>query len=247
MTGRIRKQWEDLGAHDPYWAVLTHPDKKGGRWNKDEFFRTGELEIDGLETTLAKYGVTPARRAALDYGCGVGRLTRALATRFEKVIGVDISQAMLDEARVNTRERGNVELVRGTGSDLRGIADESIDLVYSNIALQHSPSDFQRGVIRDMCRVIAPGGVIAFQNASHANLHDVKGILHLALGNRILNVARRVVYGKRSVMELHTLPKAEVIAILAGGGVEVRSAERYDSAGEAFVGFLYVATKPARR
>ena len=244
MTGRIRKQWEDLGAHDPYWAVLTHPDKKGGRWNKEEFFRTGVAEIDELETKLAKVGLVPARRAALDYGCGVGRLTRALATRFAKVTGVDISQAMIEEARANTRESGNVELVRGSGRDLRAIPAASIDLVYSNIALQHSPSDFQRGVIADMCRVIAPGGIVAFQTAAHANLRDPRGILHLVLGNRVLNVARRIVYGKRSVMEFHTVPKAEVLAILAAGGLTVRAVERYDSAGEAFVGYLYVATKP---
>ncbi len=247
MSGRIRKQWEDLGSHDPYWAVLTHPDKKGGRWNKEEFFQTGVAEIDGLESTLAKVGLAPAHGTALDYGCGVGRLTRALATRFDKVIGVDISRAMLDEARTNTRELTNVELVRGTGSDLRAIPDASVDLVYSNIALQHSPSDLQRGVIRDMCRVIAPGGVVAFQTASHANLRDLRGILHLALGNRILNIARRIVYGKRSVMELHTLPKTEVLAILGAGGLTVRSADRYDSAGDAFVGYLYIATKPAAR
>jgi SAM-dependent methyltransferase len=243
VTGRIRKQWEDLGAHDPYWAVLTHPDKKGGRWDKDQFFQTGVAEIAELEQKLANVGLVSNRRAALDYGCGVGRLTRALAARFEKVTGVDISQAMLDEARANTRESGNVELVRGTGMDLRAIPSESIDLVYSNIALQHSPAEFQRGVIRDMCRVVATGGIMAFQNAAHANLRDVRGVLHLALGNRILNVARRIVYGKRSVMELHTLPKSEVIAILGSGGMDVVSADQYDSAGQAFVGYLYIAIK----
>src|SRR5690606_32735946 len=102
MSERHRRQWEALGASDPYWAVLTDPTKRHGKWDKEEFFRTGAREIDGALSRAAAFGMPIRSGIALDYGCGVGRLTRALAERFERVIGVDISAAMLAQARAAT-------------------------------------------------------------------------------------------------------------------------------------------------
>jgi ubiquinone/menaquinone biosynthesis C-methylase UbiE len=244
MTDRHRKQWEALGATDPYWAVLTHADKKGGRWDKAAFFETGVQEIKSLEETLARLGTNHARTVALDYGCGVGRLSRALAAGYGRVIGVDISESMLVEARAANAAVPNIDFVRGNGRDLRGLVeDRSVDLVYSNIVLQHSPAVNQRSLIREFCRVVAPGGVIVFQTPSHANTRTVKGVVHRVLGNRLLNIPRRIVYGKAGVMELHTLDKDEVVRILGACGMTVLATERYDSAGPAFVGYLYVAAK----
>ena len=244
MTDRHRKQWEALGASDPYWAVLTHADKKGGRWDKEQFFQTGVDEIAGIEDKLARLGTKHGRRLALDYGCGVGRLSRALAARYERVIGVDISTSMLDEARTVNAPYVNLEFVRGNGHDLVGLVeDRSVDLVYSNIVLQHSPPQNQRSLIREFCRVIAPGGVVVFQTPSHANLRTLPGVAHRVLGNRLLNIPRRILYGKHGVMELHAVAQAEVLRILRACGMTVLETERYDSGGPAFVGYLYVAAK----
>jgi len=244
MSDRHRKQWEALGASDPYWAVLTHADKKGGRWDKAQFFQTGVDEIAGIEDKLARLGTKHGRAVALDYGCGVGRLSRALATKFARVIGVDISQSMLSEARAANAAFPNIEFVAGNGRDLAGLVDDrSVDLVYSNIVLQHSPPENQRSLIREFARIVAPGGVVVFQTPSHENLRTLKGALHRVLGNRLLNIPRRIVYGKAGVMELHALPKDEVLRLLGTGGLNVLETERYDSGGPAFVGYLYVAEK----
>lgn len=243
MTDRIRKQWEELGTNDPYWAVLTHPGKKGGRWDKAQFFQTGVDEIRGVEEAVARLGLTPARGVALDYGCGVGRLSRALAARFDRVIAVDISQAMVDEAQANTRESGNVNVIRGSGRDLRDVPDRSVDFIYSNIALQHSTADMQRSVIREMGRVIAPGGIIVFQTPSHPNLRNWRGVLRATVGTQVLGLARRILLREQTPMELHAVPKTDVVALLASTGVVMRGVNRDDSAGVAFVGYRYIAQK----
>ena len=239
MTHRLRLQWETLGAIDPYWAVLTHPGKKGGRWDKDQFFATGATEMAEVEDKLARLGMTPRRSVALDYGCGVGRLSRALAARYEQVISVDISEAMLREARTANAAFPNIRFVRGSGLDVLSIAPASVDFIYSNLVLQHSPREVQRNLIREFCRVLAPGGVLVFQNPSRPNVNTTAGKLHFLLGNRLLNIARRIVYGKASIMELHSLPKREVLRLLTSAPVTVVEAERYDSAGPGFVSFRY--------
>jgi SAM-dependent methyltransferase len=242
-TNRLRDQWEALGSSDPYWAVLTHPDKKGARWDKDAFFHTGVVEIDEVEARLAKLGISPKRGLALDYGCGVGRLTRALSTRFERVIGVDISESMLQEARTANAAIKNLEFIRGSGQDLAKIPSRSVDFIYSNIVLQHSPPDVQRRVIAEMCRILAEGGALVFQTPSRTNFKSVFGLLQFTLGNRVLNIGRRYYYGKDHVMELHALPKRQVLKLLERASVAVVDSERYDSAGAAFESYRYFCVR----
>src|SRR5947208_2823638 len=102
--GRLKQHWDRLGHLDPWWAALTHPDKRGGGWDVDEFFRAGTEEVAALLERATSLGLTVPRRAALDFGCGAGRVTQALADVFERADGVDISPSMLSAAaRYNRR------------------------------------------------------------------------------------------------------------------------------------------------
>lgn len=241
---RYREQWEALGADDPYWAVLTDPRKKGGGWDREEFFRTGEAEIARVMKTLSRLGVKPRPGVALDYGCGVGRLSRALSTRFAQVIGVDIAEAMLTEARSMHADVPTLSFLRNSGDSLAGIADGSVDLVYSNIVLQHAPRRHQRLLIAEFCRVLGSGGALVFQVPARPNLRTAGGVLHRVFGNRVLNLARRLRYGARGVMEMHTMAKDEVLRHLADGGVTLLEAEPSKASGAAFVAYRYFAVKP---
>lgn len=82
---RLRRHWDLLGKKDPLWAVLALESKRGNRWGVDEFFATGQDEIEEVTKYVEALGVELDRRNALDFGCGVGRLTQALADRFEVV------------------------------------------------------------------------------------------------------------------------------------------------------------------
>jgi SAM-dependent methyltransferase len=243
MTDRYRKQWEALGTDDPYWAVLTDPRKKNSRWNKAEFFQTGIDEIDSLLEKASLLGIQIRFELALDYGCGVGRLSRALSTSFQRVLGVDISDAMLSEARSANAGFDNIQFLRNNGDSLAGITGGTVDFIYSNIVLQHSPRKNQRLLIREFCRVLRPGGTLIFQTPSHHNLGTVNGFLHLLLGNRILNIARRIRYGKTRVMEMHTIRKDEILKLLGEEGMSILDAERYDFSGTTFISYRYFAIK----
>lgn len=240
---RYSRQWEALGADDPYWAVLTDPRRKDGGWDKAEFFQTGVAEIGRVLKTLSRLGIAPRFGLALDYGCGVGRLSRALSQRFQRVLGVDIAEAMLAEARTAHAECPNIEFVRNSGDDLAGIDDASVDFIYSNIVLQHAPRTSQRLLIAEFCRVLGAGGVLVFQVPAHPNLRTANGLLHALAGNRLLNVARRLRYGRRGVMEMHTMAKHEVLDLLSAGGMTLVEAERSNASGSAFVGYRYFAVK----
>ena len=71
----LQRHWDAFGRHDPMWAILTDPARKGGRWTADEFFATGVTEIGAVMAAARALGLPARRRRALDFGCGLGRLT----------------------------------------------------------------------------------------------------------------------------------------------------------------------------
>lgn len=90
----LQDHWDRFGQVDPLWAILTDPSKKNGRWDLAEFFQTGVEEIQtNLRHAMTLHPVP--RRRALDFGCGVGRLTQALGEVFEQADGVDIAPSMV--------------------------------------------------------------------------------------------------------------------------------------------------------
>lgn len=79
----LRRHWDEFGRRDPLWAILTLEDARRGRWDERAFFATGEVEVAGLIKNLDALSLPLARRRALDFGCGVGRITTALCRYFE--------------------------------------------------------------------------------------------------------------------------------------------------------------------
>src|SRR5262252_1100231 len=97
---RLQKNWEGLAQADPLWAICADAKRLGNKWTKEEFFATGEIEITRLLQYVESLGLRPERTgSALDFGCGVGRLTRALARRFHQCLGLDISATMVGIAQ----------------------------------------------------------------------------------------------------------------------------------------------------
>ncbi|MGA8277774.1 MAG: class I SAM-dependent methyltransferase [Rhodanobacteraceae bacterium] len=210
---RLRRVWSVLGREDPFWAVLSDPQKRGGRWLDHEFFATGKLEIDSQMAALATSELPRAHRLALDFGCGAGRLTRALATHFERVLGIDLAPSMIATARSLNRDVRNAEFRENSTVVLADIADASVDLVYSCMTLQHIPTDLAEGYVAEFLRVLAPGGVAAFQFVSGPD-ESLRGRVFACVSNRWLNPLRRVLWRRGAVFEMHSLPEARVARLL---------------------------------
>jgi SAM-dependent methyltransferase len=71
---------------------------------------------------------------------------------------------MLGHAKALFPESSNVDWILGNGVDLSGLADETVDFAFSYIVLQHMPEpEFAIRYIREMLRVLKPGGMFLFQ------------------------------------------------------------------------------------
>jgi ubiquinone/menaquinone biosynthesis C-methylase UbiE len=170
VRDRHRAAWEDWGRVDPFWAVLGQADTRHGRWDVDRFFATG-VDMVATMLTHAQYYGRPARRGtALDFGCGLGRLTRALAPQFERTHGLDIASTMIEEARRLDRERGRsgAEFLLHDRENLSRYASGSIDFLSCLLVLQHLPSrKLIEGYLREFVRVLSPGGIAVVQLPVH--------------------------------------------------------------------------------
>jgi len=159
----VKSAYERWGATDPMYAVLSHRNMRGKKWNSEDFFRTGQDEIKQVVEYLSEVTPELSLHRTLDFGCGVGRLTQALAEYADEVVGVDISESMLTEARRFNRFDERVRYVVNTEPNLSQFPDGHFDLVYSNITLQHIPPRYAKQYIADFFRVVREGGVVLFQ------------------------------------------------------------------------------------
>jgi len=210
----LRHVWQALGRDDPLWAVLSQADKRGGRWQRDEFFATGDAEVDYQLARLAVDDLPRERRFALDFGSGAGRLSRALARRFGKVLGLDVSSSMIEVARRLNADIDHLEFRENASARLEGVADASVDFVFSHIVLQHIPATLALGYVDEFFRVLAPGGVAVFQFVAGTD-RSRRGRLFKLASNRWLNPMRRVAWRRREVFEMHTLEESALHACLA--------------------------------
>jgi SAM-dependent methyltransferase len=106
----LQRHWDTFGKQDPFWAILTDPERRGNRWSPEEFFETGRVEIAELMANAERLAVPRRWQRALDFGCGAGRLTQALGDRFASVVGVDVAPSMIALARAHNRQPHRCDL-----------------------------------------------------------------------------------------------------------------------------------------
>ncbi len=170
---RLQQHWTAFGEQDPLWAILAFPDKRRGAWDLEEFFATGRADVDDVLRMLADHGTAVELGRALDFGCGVGRLTRALAQHFASCDGVDLAASMIARARELNENGDRVRFHHNDAPDLRLFEDGSFDFILSLIVLQHMKPELMRGYIREFVRVLRPGGVAVFNVPESFVIPDV--------------------------------------------------------------------------
>jgi SAM-dependent methyltransferase len=152
---RMRRDW-DLRAREN----ARHYIDCGHGSSDEEFWRSGREDLDNY---ILRDIELDSSAAALEIGCGIGRLVRPLSARVAEVTGVDISGEMIRQGQEALRDLPNAQLHR-TDGDLSAVADASLDLVFSHIVFQHIPA--RKAVTRyfeEAARVLRGGGIFRFQ------------------------------------------------------------------------------------
>jgi ubiquinone/menaquinone biosynthesis C-methylase UbiE len=149
------------------WTQLSETESSakfhiGGVEEEPWFEATGLATKDALVSTV---GVNPTD-TIIEIGCGVGRVGKQIAPLCRKWIGCDVSPHMLGLATQRLEALNNVELYEITGFDLRPLANEVADVVYSTVVFMHLEEWDRFNYILEGHRVLRPGGRIFVDNVN---------------------------------------------------------------------------------
>lgn len=107
--------------------------------------------------------------AALEIGPGGGRWSETLASRSSRLVLVDVSEVPLERCRERLRGATHVEYVLTPGTELEGVADQSIDAVWSFDVFVHIAPRDQAAYLAEIARVLGGGGVAVIHHADGRN------------------------------------------------------------------------------
>jgi SAM-dependent methyltransferase len=223
LLAHTERTWTRLGDEEPHWSVISAERFKQSQLaeHQAEFNASGAGDLALFMAFLARNGVDPSGfERVLEYGCGIGRVTRFFAENFPQVLACDISPSHLKQAELYLEQCGlsNVELQRIRGiDDIAGPAD--IDVVFSVIVLQHNPPPTMVAILDRLLARLRPGGVAYFQVPTHA------------IGYRF-EVADYLKWGLQGQhVEMHYLPQRHVFRLARLHGCEVLEVREDDWVG----------------
>lgn len=236
----LTRDWDAFGRNDPFWAILTAPEKRHNKWLPAEFFETGAREIAELMSYIGELGVELKRRKALDFGCRAGRLSQALGSYFEEVHGVDVAPSMISLANSLNQRKCIYHVNPSTRLELFG--EDTFDLNYSNITLQHIPPAITKSYLSEFIRVLAPGGLLVFQLPS-SPVNPLKQATKRTVAKGVLQLFRTVGYIRRPIMVMHSMERENVVSLLRHARATVIDIRPSESSGKDWFSYRYCVTK----
>lgn len=221
MFDGIARNWKKFGETEPHWSVLTNPvfRQETLAEHLDAFFLHGKADVQNALNFLSRADL-PATGfdRVMDFGCGVGRLTVALAPHARTVVGVDISPSHLREAEITVRDKllDNCEFKQiHTVDDVEKLG--TFDLIVSRIVLQHNPPPIIAAIYRRLLNTLRPGGAAIIQIPTYMMGQKFRVADYLA--------------STAPAMEMNAIPQHEIFRIIRETGCEVIEVRETDDVG----------------
>jgi ubiquinone/menaquinone biosynthesis C-methylase UbiE len=243
--------WNALAELDPLWTILSEPEKKFGKWDAAEFFNTGNPEAQRVLEMCKSNAVDVSFGRMLDFGCGVGRMTRAFSAYFQGCVGVDVSEKMIILAKQYNSQVPHCEFIASEAARLP-VPDATFDFVFTVLVLQHLPTRASiRNYISEFIRVAKDGGVIAFQLPVAVPLiRRIQPKRRLWAVLAALGVPSSWLFRQGlAPIQINGIPRKEVERFLRAQGAEVRVVEKYRTGAAAedpCHSYYYVAVRKPR-
>lgn len=158
--------WEEKAKENPLFAVMTMPEMADApadafdEQHLDAFFAKGDALFSAHVAPLI--ALAPSRGLVVEYGCGAGRILKAVTSAGHSAAGIDISPTMVEHCRRLVPDAQSLHCLNDAGRT--DLPDASARVVYSYAVVQHiaSLTNFVKA-IDEMCRVLRPGGVLGVQ------------------------------------------------------------------------------------
>lgn len=159
----LQRNWNGFGWAEPFGALLALSGKRPSEGEVAEFLKTGDGEVSSLMQYVSSLKKDMSRKRALDFGCGVGRITQALYRYFEECVGIDGARSMIELANQFNQYGTRCRYHLNESNDLKLLDDNMFDFIYANLVFQHVKPEYSKNFLKEFIRILAPGGLIVFQ------------------------------------------------------------------------------------
>jgi SAM-dependent methyltransferase len=203
---KIERDGRESGSHH---TSRSHPSSR--ELLADDYFNAGAREAASFMGRAAILGYPQQRREALDFGCGLGRVTRALGDYFSEVVGVDLSPETVARARALNADYANCRFLVFDQPELEPFEDDRFDMIYSVVELrQASDESLLIEVARELLRVLRPTGLLLVRVTDRLGFRTAAGDRNRM--SRILRSLKNLparFYGGLRRRRLHPIAKAQ--------------------------------------
>jgi len=165
INERMQRDWDARAEIDPKFFI-----KSIHKQTDSEFWKSGFIDRDNVlgagtqrhNQILEKKD--PQKMKVLEIGCGIGRLLIPMSEIFGEVIGVDVSQKIVEIGQNYIKNIPNCSIIKNNGLDLSMFSDDHFDFCYSFIVFQHIPEKkIVENYIREVSRILKSGCIFQFQ------------------------------------------------------------------------------------
>jgi SAM-dependent methyltransferase len=234
---KIQRSWEALGKKNPIPAMPPYMSRQIR--SLDELYTFGKNETDDLITYIRQLNLPLQLKRAVDFGCGVGRISQALATHFELVYGVDIAPSLLNIAERYNCYPDRCHYLLNETSDLSVFDADSVDFIWCYGTLQVLKPRYFREYVNEFLRILVPGGVVVILHAARPTM-TAKGLVLRMTPSVLVNSYRRFRYR----FEIHPMRRHDVIrTIQRAGGTIVDIREDCRTPGRHWHAYQYCVIK----
>jgi ubiquinone/menaquinone biosynthesis C-methylase UbiE len=186
------RHWDPVTVSDAMRLIVVDDDE-------------GFFASSGREAAAAILELVPEQGAvALDLGCGIGRIAQFVAPRCQELWLADISPRMLEMARERLAGHPSIRIVRATARGVPEVGTGTLDLAYSVLVLQHVEREDAFCMMRDVLRMLKPGGVAYLTFPNILDDGYLSAFVQYADTGEVSNVARARFYTPSEVARLVT-------------------------------------------
>lgn len=234
----IKSTWLRLGEYEPHWSVLSDNKYTQNELadNLDDFYLSGQREAMEIDHILDRNGLKVSKNGiCLEYGCGVGRVTRWLADRYASVYGFDISNSHLKHACEYLTKAGHdeVQLIQVDSKEALKQMPQ-VDLFYTRIVLQHNPPPIIELLLSMLLQTLKPGGTGIFQVPTDSLNYK------FVVAPYLESLKRR---GDSHGIEVHLLPQARVFELILNAGCLPIEVFEDNCAGPGFISQTFIVQR----
>jgi 2-polyprenyl-3-methyl-5-hydroxy-6-metoxy-1,4-benzoquinol methylase len=212
LSNRVSKAWTALGVKHPHHSVLTAQEFLPENLNAatlERFWASGVGEVERIKMILQRHGFSETSAATcVEYGCGVGRVTFALAKMFRTVHAYDISASHIEIAKAEAARSRLSNVIFHQVPDSSQESLSPCDVFYSHIVFQHNPPPIIARLISMSLQAIRPEGIAIFQVPTYSPNYN-------------FGVDQYLARPAHNGMEMHFIPQPEVFALVANSDCAV--------------------------